>query len=257
VEQYDQLYRLYETTDTSTLQAYQEFVDLFPPLDSPVALEQWETAREELDDRKDEIAEQFPVTGETYAELAAHLTRDEAFTALDLYSKYGRTVNVLVLDVDETLRSAGGTDNEIPRETLYRLTQFHEAGVPIVVCTGQTLENVKGFMIQGLGNEIVSSGAMSIVYESGNGVFTPGHGPDTKRLLYERLDDETLLDHAKLKQRSLAALRESLSPNGFNAGLKLDELLALSAIFREIFSRKITGFRDRPMASGSIAASNE
>ncbi len=144
MEQYDQLYRLYKSVDTTTLRGYQEFVDLFPPLSSTVALEQWETASDRLDALKSDITDEFPGTGETYAEIAARLTRDEAFTALDLYSKYDRSVNVLVLDVDETLRSAGDTDNEIPRDTLYLLTQFHEAGVPIVVCTGQTLENVKG-----------------------------------------------------------------------------------------------------------------
>ncbi|WP_049971582.1 HAD family hydrolase [Haladaptatus cibarius] len=189
MERYDALYRLYDEFDAKTLRAYQDFVDLFPPVDSRVALEHWQSASEELDQRKDEIRGAFDA-GETYATIAAHATRDQSFTALDLYSKYGRGVNALVLDVDETLRSAGGTDNEIPRETLHLLTEFHENGMPIVVCTGQTLENVKGFAIQGLGNEIVHSGNLSIVYEAGTGVFTPGHGAETKRLLYEELDDE-------------------------------------------------------------------
>jgi len=94
-----------------------------------------------------------------------------------------------VLDVDETLRSAGGTDNEIPARRSHMLTELHDAGVPIVICTGQTLENVKGFMIQGLGNELVHSGRFSIVYGAGNGVFTAGHGSRTKCLLYEDLDE--------------------------------------------------------------------
>jgi len=89
--------------------------------------------------------------------------------------------------MDETLRSAGGTDNEIPRETLHLLTELHDTGVPIVICTGQTLENVKGFLVQGLGSELVHPGQLSVVYEAGNGVFTPGHGSDTKQLLYEEL----------------------------------------------------------------------
>ncbi|WP_324756484.1 HAD family hydrolase [Haloarcula sp. GH36] len=226
MEQYDQLYRLYEDMDTATLRAYQEFVDLFPPLDSPITLEQWGEIKEELEGRKAVVAEQFPVTGETYAEIAARLTRDEAFTALDLYTKHDRAVNVLVLDVDETLRSAGYTDNEIPRNTLHLLTEFHEAGVPIVVCTGQTLENVKGFTIQGLGNDIVSSGSVSIVYESGNGVFTPGHGPDTKRLLYEDLDPAIVGVFDAVRRRVLSeapegfAHRVHLQGNEFNVTLK-------------------------------------
>ncbi|WP_276300525.1 HAD family hydrolase [Halorussus lipolyticus] len=226
MERYDQLYRLYDEFDAGTLRALQNFVDLFPPVDSRVALEHWQEAGDELDDRKAEIRDAFPETGETFCELAARASRDQAFTALDLHTKYDRGVNVLVLDVDETLRSAGGTDNEIPRETLHLLTEFHEAGMPIVVCTGQTLENVKGFLIQGLGNELVHSGDLSIVYEAGTGVFTPGHGADTKRLLYENLDSDVRAIFDAVRSRVLSEAPERLrrgchlQGNEFNVTLK-------------------------------------
>lgn len=226
MERYDQLYRLYEDFDAATLRALQDFVDLFPPVDSRIALEHWQEVGEELDKRKEEVREAFPATGETFCELAARATRDQAFTALDLYARYDRGVNVLVLDVDETLRSAGGTDNEIPRETLHLLTEFHEDGMPIVVCTGQTLENVKGFMIQGLGNEIVHSGDLAVVYEAGTGVFTPGHGADTKRLLYEDLDPEIRAVFDAVRSRVLSDAPEQLrrgchlQGNEFNVTLK-------------------------------------
>ena len=226
MERYDQLYRLYDDFDTATLQAYQEFVDLFPPVDSRVALDHWQDASEELDARKRAIREGYPTTGERYATIASALDRDQAFTALDLANKYDRGVNVLVLDVDETLRSAGTTDNEIPRETLHSLDRLHDDGVPIVVCTGQTLENVKGFLIQGLGNELVHSGDVSIVYESGNGVFTPRQGERTKQLLYESLDDEITTVFDSVRSRILSAAPESvahgchLQGNEFNVTLK-------------------------------------
>jgi len=226
METYDLLYRLYEEFDTETLRAYQEFVDLFPPVDSRVALDRWHDAREELDDRRETIRQGFPRVGETFSDLASRATRDQAFTALDLYAKHGRAVNVLVLDVDETLRSAGNTDNEIPRETLHLLTRFHEDGVPIVICTGQTLENVKGFLIQGLGNAIVHSGSVSVVYEAGTSVFTPGHGADTKRLLYEELDEEIRDVFGRIRSRVLPDAPESiqrgchLQGNEFNVTLK-------------------------------------
>ncbi|QLH78629.1 HAD family hydrolase [Halosimplex rubrum] len=226
MERYDQLYRLYEEFDAERLRAHQAFVDLFPPLDSRVALTYWEDASDELDDLRGEICDAFPGTGETYADVAAHATRDQAFAGLDLATKYDRSVNALVLDVDETLRSAGTTDNEIPRETLHLLTEFHEAGVPIVVCTGQTLENVKGFLGQGLGNAVVNSGDVSVVYESGTGVFTPGHGPETKRLLYEDLDERVRTVFDRLRQRVLSEAPETvargchLQGNEFNVTLK-------------------------------------
>ncbi|MDG5761143.1 HAD hydrolase family protein [Natronococcus sp. A-GB1] len=225
MERYDLVYQLYDEYDTKTLREYQEFVDVFPAVDSRVALEHWQKANDELEDRKDEIRAAF-AAGETFAEIAARATRDQAFTALDLEAKYGRGVNVLVLDVDETLRSAGSTDNEIPRETLHVLTEFHEAGVPIVICTGQTLENVKGFAIQGLGSEIVHSGELSIVYEAGTGVFTPGHGADTKQLLYEELDEEIRDVFDDLRARVLPEAPESirrgchLQGNEFNVTMK-------------------------------------
>ncbi|WP_276259620.1 HAD family hydrolase [Haloglomus litoreum] len=226
MERYDQLYRLYEEYDTETLRAYQEFVDLFPPVDSRVALDHWQNAREDLDERRDEIRAEFPQVGETFAALAAMATREQAFTALNLYTKYDRGVNVLVLDVDETLRSAGNTDNEIPRETLHLLTRFHDEGMPIVICTGQTLENVKGFLIQGLGNRMVHSGRLSIVYEAGTGVFTPGHGADTKQLLYEDLDPAIRDVFSRVRSRILPDATETirrgchLQGNEFNVTLK-------------------------------------
>ncbi|ESS10486.1 MAG: HAD-superfamily hydrolase, subfamily IIB [uncultured archaeon A07HR60] len=226
MERYDLLYRLYDEFDTRTVRSYAEFVELFPPVDSRVALEGWNDANTQLRDRKTAIRRRFADAGDTFAELAATATREQAFTALDLLAKYGRTPNVLVLDVDETLRSAGTTDNEIPRETLHLLTQFHEAGIPIVICTGQTLENVKGFLIQGLGNEIVFSGDVSIVYEAGTGVFTPGRGADTKQLLYSNLDERIKTIFSNARSRVLADapadLRRDyhLQGNEFNLTIK-------------------------------------
>jgi hydroxymethylpyrimidine pyrophosphatase-like HAD family hydrolase len=225
MNRYDALYELYDEFDAETLRQFQELADVFPAVGSRVALEQWQEIRDELDRRKGAIRESFP-TGETFAAVAANASHEEAFTALDLLGKYDRAVNVLVLDVDETLRSAGRTDNEIPRETLSLLTKLHEGGMPIVICTGQTLENVKGFITQGLGNELVHSGRFSIVYEAGNGVFTPGHGPDTKRLLYDDLDADVRGTFDEIRSRVLPEAPERvktgchLQGNEFTVTLK-------------------------------------
>ena len=225
MDRYDRLHRLYTEFDTNGLRAYRDLVDLYPAVDSPVALDYWEDANAALAERRVAVRSAFD-DGEAMAEIAALANRDQAFAGLDLYSRHGRAFDALVLDVDETLRSAGGTDNEIPREVLHLLTEFHERGVAIVVCTGQTLENVKGFTIQGLGNAIVHSGDLSVVYESGTGVFTPGHGPDTKRLLYERLDEEVREIFASVRNRALPDAPEvvrdgcHLQGNEFNVTLK-------------------------------------
>jgi hydroxymethylpyrimidine pyrophosphatase-like HAD family hydrolase len=225
MRRYDHLYRVYEEFDAEALREHQDFVDLFPAVDSRVALDYWQDARDELERRKGAIRDALP-DGDVYAEIAAHADRERAFTGLDLYRKHGRAVNALVLDVDETLRSAGGTDNEIPRETLHVLTELHELGIPLVICTGQTLENVKGFAIQGLGNGLVHSGTVSIVYEAGTGVFTPGQGPRTKQLLYEELDPVVRDTFDRVRSRVLRDAPERirrgchLQGNEFNVTLK-------------------------------------
>ncbi|MFB6160680.1 MAG: HAD family hydrolase [Haloferacaceae archaeon] len=232
MDRHDLLSRLYGEFDTDAMRAYQDLVDLFPAVDSPVALDYWEDARANLDRRREAVVAAFDGehrdvdVGAALAEVGSRATREEAFAALDLQRRYGRRLNALVLDVDETLRSAGGTDNEIPRETLHLLTEFHERGVHVVICTGQTLENVKGFAIQGLGNAVVHSGDLSIVYESGTGVFTPGHGPETKRLLYEQLDDEVRDIFAAVREGVLSDAPPEvqdgchLQGNEFNVTLK-------------------------------------
>ncbi|PSQ43548.1 HIT family hydrolase [Halobacteriales archaeon SW_7_68_16] len=54
--------------------------------------------------------------------------------------------------------------------------------------------------------------------------YNPGHAmvvPHAHTGDYRELSDEVLLDHARLKQRTVEALEAALSPNGFNAGLNL------------------------------------
>ncbi|NKE34300.1 HIT domain-containing protein [Natronococcus sp. JC468] len=56
--------------------------------------------------------------------------------------------------------------------------------------------------------------------------YNPGHAmviPDAHTGEYGDLDDEQLLDHARLKQRTFDALETALEPDGFNAGLNLGD----------------------------------
>ena len=222
---HERLYEVYDRFDTNRLRALRTFLDVFPPIDSPIGLEYWDRASTEFDRAGEPIRSSGP-DGELLTSIAARVDRDQAFTALDLARRHDRQVNVLVLDVDETLRSAGGTDNEIPRETLSALTRFYERETPIVICTGQTVENVKGFAIQGLGSDLVHSGRFSIVYESGAGVFTPGHGEETKQLLYDDLDDEIRETVERVRNRLFVDAPEPirrgchLQGNEFNVTLK-------------------------------------
>ena len=86
--------------------------------------------------------------------------------------------------------------------------------------------NVKGFTIQGLGNDVVSSGELSVVYETGNAAFTPNHGADTKRLLYEDLEPVIVETFDDVRGRVLSDAPDSvrrgchLQGNEFNVTIK-------------------------------------
>ncbi|KZN25559.1 HIT family hydrolase [Haladaptatus sp. R4] len=56
--------------------------------------------------------------------------------------------------------------------------------------------------------------------------YNPGHAmviPDVHESDYANLDDETLLGHAHLKQRTFDAMEAAFGPDGFNAGLNIGE----------------------------------
>jgi len=73
---------------------------------------------------------------------------------------------------------------------------------------------------------MVHSGDVSIVYEAGTAVFTPGHGAQTKRLLYHDLDAETQTIFEEIRTRVLPDAPEAVSEgchlqgNEFNVTLK-------------------------------------
>lgn len=59
-----------------------------------------------------------------------------------------------------------------------------------------------------------------------NSPYNPGHVmvvPHAHTGDYAALDDETLLDHARLKRATFDALRASFDPDGFNVGLNLGD----------------------------------
>jgi ATP adenylyltransferase len=72
-------------------------------------------------------------------------------------------------------------------------------------------------------NNIVARGEHAFVILN-NYPYNPGHAmviPHEHTGDYGDLDDEVLLDHARLKQRTFDALEAAMAPNGFNAGLNL------------------------------------
>ncbi|MFC3957028.1 HIT family protein [Halovivax cerinus] len=74
-------------------------------------------------------------------------------------------------------------------------------------------------------NYVLARSSRSFVLMN-NYPYNPGHVmviPRAHTGEYAALDDETLLDHARLKQRTFEALDDALDVNGFNAGLNLGD----------------------------------
>ena len=72
-------------------------------------------------------------------------------------------------------------------------------------------------------NRVVARSEQTFVLLN-NYPYNPGHVmviPHSHTGEYGELDDEALLDHARLKQLTFAALEQALEPNAFNAGLNL------------------------------------
>ncbi|WP_254279167.1 HIT family protein [Haloarcula marina] len=72
-------------------------------------------------------------------------------------------------------------------------------------------------------NNVVARGDHAFVLLN-NYPYNPGHVmviPHVHTGEYRELDDETLLDVARLKQRAFDALETGLGPDGFNVGLNL------------------------------------
>jgi len=72
-------------------------------------------------------------------------------------------------------------------------------------------------------NRVVARSAHAFVLLN-NYPYNPGHVmviPESHTGDYRDLDDETLLDHARLKQRTFDALDAAMGPDAYNAGLNL------------------------------------
>ncbi|MFB6162055.1 MAG: HIT domain-containing protein [Halococcoides sp.] len=70
---------------------------------------------------------------------------------------------------------------------------------------------------------VVARGGEAVVMLN-NYPYNPGHVmviPRQHTGEYAALDPAVLSDHARLKQETLAALREAMDPDGFNAGMNL------------------------------------
>lgn len=90
-------------------------------------------------------------------------------------------------------------------------------------------------------NRIVARGERSFVLLN-NYPYNPGHVmviPYEHTGTYGSLNETTLLDHARLKQRTLAALDDALAPDGVNMGLNLGGTAAGGSIEEHIHTHVV------------------
>ena len=110
---------------------------------------------------------------------------------------------VLVLDLDGTLRDLEATDGQIPLATISALLRALKAHprLRLVLNTGQTLEHVLGLLLQALGRSLLHSGRVAVVYERGVGVYLPSPESTRKLLLFAELDGRLLRTFDRARAR--------------------------------------------------------
>lgn len=110
---------------------------------------------------------------------------------------------VLVLDLDGTLRDLEATDGQVPLATISALIGALKARprLRLVFNTGQTLAHVLGLLQQVLGRRLVHSGRVAVVYERGAGVYLPGAESTHKLQLFAELDWRLLRTFDRIRAR--------------------------------------------------------
>lgn len=188
--------RVYEESDADRLHADRERAAL---LDAAVRSPAESWGDDECERCLDALDRANEKDAARYRALLSIATREQAQRACELQDCFTRRIDTLVLDIDETLRSATQNGNRISPHTCYLLREFHDQGGAIIVCTGKSIGYVRGCLTQALGQAVLTSDRFSIVYEAGAGVYTPSAGPATKQRLYDRLDDDvqTVFDRVR------------------------------------------------------------
>lgn len=147
---------------------------------------------------------------DAFMDILSVATREQAHRACELWDYFGRPIDTLVLDIDETLRSATHNGNRISPQACALVREFHDRGGAIVVCTGKSIGYVRGCLTQAVGQGVLTSGRFSIVYEAGAGVYTPNAGSATKQRLYDRIDDSVREVFERVKAEYLERIPDDL-----------------------------------------------
>jgi hydroxymethylpyrimidine pyrophosphatase-like HAD family hydrolase len=161
--------------------------------------------------------------------LLQETSADEITRAFDWLPVWPDTCTLVTFDIDGTLRAQRTSNNEIPGSTLgaFKLLFQDFPDMRFIVATNHTLDDAKGFLFEGFGEERFGSGRFSVVYEQGAGVFTPQLGAATKISLIPppTAKSRKLLDAVRIKvmescSRTVDCSQFHLQGNEFNVTIK-------------------------------------
>ncbi len=106
----------------------------------------------------------------------------EITQAFEWLPRWQDPCTLIAFDIDGTIRAQRTSNNELPPATLgaFKLLFADFPDLRFIVETNHTLDDAKGFLFEGFGEERFGSGRFAVVYEQGAGLYTPQLGAATK-----------------------------------------------------------------------------
>lgn len=243
----DLLVDLARTLDHTTLHLIARGAKKFEKIDSESSARLDERLAELLTPARERLraASADPKALPVLLKLLRETSADEITRAFDWLAAWPDPCTLITFDIDGTLRAQRTSNNEIPGGTLgaFKLLFQDFPEMRFIVATNYTLDDAKGFLFEGFGEERFASGRFSVVYEQGAGVFTPQLGAATKVSLVppptrpsRRLMDAVRIRLMESCARTLDCSKFHLQGNEFNVTVKpnfLAETPEAEAIVRE------------------------
>jgi hydroxymethylpyrimidine pyrophosphatase-like HAD family hydrolase len=177
--------------------------------------------------------------------LLQETSGDEITRAFEWLPQWPDPCTLISFDIDGTLRAHRTSSNELPPATLgaFKLLFQDFPDMRFIVATNHTLDDSKGFLFEGFGEERFGGGRFTLVYEQGAGVFTPKLGSSTKISLIPppTAKSRQLLDAVRIRimescSKNVDCSQFHLQGNEFNVTIKpnfLAETPEAEAIVRE------------------------
>ncbi len=158
-------------------------------------------------------------------DILRHCSAEAAALAQRWHEQGQAPFNLIVTDLDETLRFRQETEIEIPAATTKILRELlnNFPELVLVINTARSLEHVRGLSTQLLGAKRADSGRVVVIYEGGAGVFIASQGRQSHIPLYRELPTQVLDILERVRLRLPSACQTLMNCPCWDYRLQVDE----------------------------------